>query len=138
MKRIFVTLLAAVGLTGSLAVPLTAQSTPAQAKIPFSFVVSNQTLPAGTYAISRVTPVAPVFVLRGEGSSVVVNFSQNEDGKPQNPSLTFVCYGNECVLDKIAPPDSTTAYSLSPAALEKNLPHKLGMASMISIKMTGR
>ena len=138
MKRILVTLLTAVGITGPLVAHLAAQSNRLEADVPFAFVVSNHTMPAGKYWVSRATQNAPVFALRGENSAVFVQLPKNEEGKPQNPSLTFACYGDECVLAKITPPDSSTAYALSQSSIEKNLTHSLGMASMISIKLGSR
>ena len=136
MKRIITTFLMAVGITGPFVARLVAQGNPAEAKIPFAFVVSHQTMPAGKYSVSRLSPIAPVFALRdGRGSSIIASFSNNETGKPSEPSLTFACYGQACVLAKITPPGSETAYSLSPATIEKNLPHRLGMAALVSIKV---
>ncbi len=139
MKRIITTFLVAVGITGPFVAHLVAQSNSAVADIPFAFVVSHQTMPAGKYTVERISPISPVFALRdGRGSSVMASFSDNETGKPENPSLTFSCYGKECVLAKITPPASETAYSLSPAAVEKSLSHKLGMAALVSIKIPVR
>jgi len=138
MKRILVTLLTAVGITGPFVAHLAAQGNPLEADVPFAFVVSNHTLPPGKYRVSRATTAGPVFTLRGENAAIMVQMPSNEDGKPQNPSLTFACYGKECVLAKITPPDSDIAYALSQSSIEKNLPHRLGMASMISIKLGSR
>jgi hypothetical protein len=139
MKRIITTFLMAVGITGPFVAHLAAQDNGAVAKIPFAFVVAHQTMPAGTYSVKRMSSIAPVFALRDDqGSSIMASFSDNETGKPAEPSLTFACYGKECVLAKITPPGSETAYSLSPASLEKNFPHKLGMAALVSIKVPVR
>jgi hypothetical protein len=137
MKRILVTLLTAVGITGPFVSHLAAQSTAQEAVIPFAFVVSNHTMPAGTYRVSRFNQGA-VFSLRGPSSSIFAQLPKNEEGKPQNPSLTFACYGKECVLAKITPPDSDTAYALSQSSIEKNLSHSLGMASMVAVKLSPR
>jgi len=139
MKRIITTFLVAVGITGPFVAHLVAQSGTAVADIPFAFIVSHQTMPAGKYTVERISPISPVFALRdGRGSSVMASFSDNETGKPANPSLTFSCYGKECVLAKITPPASETAYSLSPTAVEKSLSHKLGMAALVSVKIPVR
>ena len=139
MKRIITTFLMAVGITGPFVAHVLAQSGTAVADIPFAFIVSHQTMPAGKYTVERISPISPVFALRdGRGSSVMASFSDNETGKPANPSLTFSCYGKECVLAKITPPASETAYSLSPTAVEKSLSHKLGMAALVSVKIPVR
>lgn len=138
MKRILITLLTAVGITGPFVTHLVAQSTVQEADVPFAFVVSNHTMPAGKYRVSRTTMNAPVFQLRNADSSIFVQLSRNVDGKPDNPSLTFACYGKECVLAQITPAGSPTAYALSQSSIEKNLSHNLGMASMVAIKLTAR
>jgi hypothetical protein len=139
MKRILVTLLTAVGIGGPFVAPLLAQSNPLEADIPFAFVVSNRTMPAGKYRVSRLTTSAPVFTLNdGRGSGIIVMLPNREDGKPEAPSLTFACYGSEHVLAKITPPDSPTAYALTESSVEKNLSHRLSMASMISINLGSR
>jgi hypothetical protein len=139
MKRIFVTLLTAIGITSPFVVRLAAQTNSAVAEVPFAFVASNRTLPAGKYNVSELRPGSAIFSLRNaEGQSIFVQLPLSEDGKPENPSLTFACYGSECVLAKVTPPNSPTAYALNPSSIEKQLPHRLGMASMISIKLGSR
>jgi hypothetical protein len=139
MKRILVSLLTAVGITAPFVSSLAAQSNPQQADIPFAFLVSKRTMPAGRYRVTRLSPSAPVFALQdGRGSSVIVMLPRNEQGKPEAPSLTFACYGSEHVLAKVTPPDSDTAYALSNSSIEKNLSHKLGIASMVAIKISTR
>ncbi len=59
----------------------------------------------------------------------------NVTGNPGHPSLTFACYGKECVLAKVTPPGTANAYSLGSKALERSVHHKVGVASMISIKL---
>jgi len=96
-------------------------------------------MPAGKYYVSQLKSGSPIFTLRDEDSHTsFVQLSVTETGKPDNPSLTFACYGSECVLAKVTPPNSSNAYALSESTIEKNLSHKLGMASMISIKLGSR
>jgi hypothetical protein len=136
MKRILTSLLMAVGITGPFVAHLGAQTNRQVADIPFAFVVCNRTLPAGQYSVTQMRASSPIFTVRDtKGHGVFVQLNQNETGKPYNPSLTFACYGKECVLAKITPPNDSTAYALSQSAVEKNLTHKLGMASMVSIKL---
>jgi hypothetical protein len=136
MKRILITLLTAVGITGPFVAHLAAQSNPEVADVPFAFVVSHHTMPAGQYYVSQLTSGSPVFSLRNsERHTTFVQLSSREGGKPANPSLTFACYGKECVLAKITPPGSSTAYALSESSIEKNLSHTMGMASMISVRL---
>jgi hypothetical protein len=139
MKRIFTTILMAVGITGPLVTHLAAQQSRMVADIPFTFLVDNRALPAGHYDLSQQTISGSVFALRdARGHSIFVPVAVREDGKPNNPSLTFACYGKDCVLAKITPPNSLTAYSLSRETIEKNLHHKLGMSSMVAVKLALR
>jgi hypothetical protein len=139
MKRIFTTILMALGITGPFVTNLAAQGNRMVADVPFAFVVDNLTMPAGQYTLSQPNASGTAFALRSHsGKTIFLQMGTRQDGKPDKPSLTFACYGNDRVLAKITPPDSSTAYSLSRSAIEKNLHHTLGMASMISIKLTAR
>jgi hypothetical protein len=139
MKRLLTTLLLTIATSGPFAARMAAQTNQAKAEIPFAFVASNRTLPAGTYTFAQLGASVPVFTLRNtKGHGLLVHLGTNETGKPQDPSLTFACYGKECILARITPPNSEVAYGLSKSSIEKNLPHKMGMASMISIKLKAR
>ena len=139
MKRIFTTLLMAAGIAVPFVAHVAAQEHTAVADIPFAFVVSQKTLPAGHYKVSQLNSGSSVFLLADDQRhSTIVQLGSLVQGTPDKPSITFACYGKECVLAKITPPDSETAYSLSPASIEKNLPHKLGMAALVSIKVPFR
>jgi hypothetical protein len=139
MKRILTTFLMAVGMASPFAVHLAAQTNPAVADIPFDFVVSQRTLPAGRYDIQQWTVSGPAFAIRDHsGHSVFMQFAANERGNPERPGLTFACYGKVCVLGKITPPHSVTAYTLSQDSIEKNLHRTLGMASIVSVELGGR
>jgi hypothetical protein len=142
MKRILTTILMAVGITGTFATQLGAQQHRAVAEIPFAFEAGNRTFPAGTYGVSQTLAIAgdsSVFTLiDGRLHSAFVQLNTNETGHPDNPSLTFACYGKECVLAKVTPPGSARAYGLSQSYIEKHLHHTLGMASLISVKLAAR
>jgi hypothetical protein len=97
-------------------------------------------MPAGRYELKQSgDAIGLVFTIRNaNGGAVYFAAGFRENGSPDRPHLTFACYGKECVLAKIAPPASTTAYSLSKRSVEKNLHHTLGVASMVSIKLAPR
>jgi hypothetical protein len=142
MKRIFTTILMAIGIAGPFVAHLGAQEHQQVAEIPFAFVVGNRTLPAGTYGVSQtssLTGASSVFTLiDGRRHSILVALNTNLAGHPDKPSVTFACYSNQCVLAKVTPPGSATAYGLSTDSIEKKLSHTLGMASMVSIKLAPR
>jgi hypothetical protein len=139
MKRILTTLLMAVGITGPFVAHLAAQDQRMIADVPFAFDVDNRTMSAGQYNLSMLTSGGSVFKLRDSSNhTILVPMGHPEDGNPNKASLTFACYGKECVLAKITPPNGLTAYALSRDSVEKNLHRRLGMASMISVKLTAR
>jgi len=136
MNRIFTTLLMAVGITVPFVTHIAAQEHTAVADIPFAFVVSHTTLPAGQYKVSQLTMGSPVFLLADDQRhATMLQLGNLEQGAPDKPTVTFVCYGKECVLAKITPPGTATAYALSKSAIEKNLTHKLGMAALVSVNV---
>jgi hypothetical protein len=129
----------AAGITGPFVTHLIAQDHRMVADVPFAFVVYNRTMPAGHYELSQRDISGSTFTLRdARGRTTLMQLGIREYGKPDNPSLTFACYGNDCVLAKITPPKSFTAYSLGRDYIEKNLRHSLGMSSMVSIKLAAR
>jgi hypothetical protein len=139
MKRIFTTILMAVGITGPFVAHLAAQGNRQVADVPFAFVAGNRTLPAGRYQVSQPQSNSPIFTLTdSRNHPIFVQLGSNSTGHPEKPSLTFACYGKECVLAKVTPPDNPIAYGLSKDSIEKKLTHRLGMASMISIKLAAR
>jgi hypothetical protein len=136
MKHISLILLMTVGIAGPFAAQLGAQSNAAATDIPFDFIVSKHTLPAGRYEVQQWPGNASLFALRDHrGHGIFVQLANNERGNSDQPSVTFACYGKDCVLAKITPPHSDTAYGLSRNSIEKNLHHTLGMSSMVSIKL---
>jgi hypothetical protein len=139
MKRILTSMLMAAGIAGPFVAQVAAQDRLMEAEIPFTFVANNTTMPAGHYRLTQSDAGGSAFSLRNTaGGSIFVVLAAREEGKPNKPSLTFACYGNECVLARIAPPASLTAYSSGQDAIEKNLHYNVGMASLVSIKLAAR
>ena len=139
MKRIFTTLLMAAGIAVPFVAHVAAQEHTAVADIPFAFVVSQKTLPAGHYKVSQLNSGSSVFLLADDQRhSTIVQLGSLVQGTPDKPSITFACYGNECVLAKVTPPGTPNAYALSQSGIEKNLSHKLGMAALVSVKVPVR
>ena len=139
MKRILTNILMAAGIAGPFVAHVAAQDHRAIADIPFAFIANRTTMPAGRYEVSQFDASGSLFVLRdATGRTIFVPLGTREDVKPNKPRVTFACYGKECVLAKITPPDSLTAYSLGSGSVEKNLHYTLGIASMVSIKLGAR
>jgi hypothetical protein len=140
MKRILTGILMAAGIAGPFVAHVSAQDSRTVADIPFAFVANHTAMSAGRYELKQSGEATGlVFAIRNaNGRTVYFMAGRRETGSPDRPHLTFACYGKECVLAKIAPAASTTAYSLNERSLEKNLHHTLSMASMISIKLAPR
>ncbi len=139
MKRILTSILMAAGIAGPFVAHVAAQDNHAIADIPFAFIANKTTMPAGRYQLTQWDASAPVFVLRNAtGRTIFVPLGSQQDGKPNKPSVTFACYDKKCVLAKITPPGSLTAYSLRSESVERSLHYTLGIASMVSIKLGAR
>ena len=115
MTRLWVTLILMLG-TGSA----WAQENRKIARVPFAFIVANQTLPAGRYNVLQVQgSSSPVFVLRNDrGDSIFVHLKARSTGNNQSPSITFACNAHDCVLATIAPPHSSMAFGLGPGFIQ--------------------
>ncbi len=132
MKRTLTTLMLAFGLVSMFsATPASAQNHPANATIPFAFVVGHKTLPAGTYNVSEFSTNAALFVIRGDDTAVT-QLSVPNDCRDCTPTLTFARHGNDWVLVKVMPPDGQTSYSL-PSYANKNV--KMRLAAMVSVNL---
>ena len=92
------------------------------ASIPFAFIAGKKVMPARRYELTQSAASGSSFAIRNaDGITAFVIAGIPEKGSPDRPHLTFACYGKECVLAKIGPPQSMTAYSLSQRSIEKNL-----------------
>ena len=139
MKRMLTSILMAAGIAGPFVAHVGAQDSLAVANIPFTFVANQKVMSPGRYALNRADASGSTFTLRNaNGQAVIFMAGSLETGSPDKPHLTFVCYGKECVLAKIAPPASAIAYSLTERSVEKNLHRTLGVASMVSIQLAPR
>lgn len=139
MKRILTTILVAVGITGPFVTHLWAQNNALAADVPFSFIIGDRSMPAGSYHLSQANIAGSVFKLSDtRGHAAFVMLGIREDTTSRDPSLTFACYGKDRVLAKVTPANSGVAYSLGHNSLEKYRQHTLGVASMVSIKLTSR
>jgi hypothetical protein len=136
MKRILTSILMAAGIAGPFVPGTAAQDRGMVANIPFTFIANGTTMPAGRYQLTQVGASQAAFALRNAaGRSLFVLLGIREEGKPIKASITFACHDRQCVLAKIAPPDSLTEYSLGRDSVERNLRHTPGMASMVSINL---
>jgi hypothetical protein len=132
-----VVLIAGLTLFGSLS--LNAQSK-VNATVPFSFQADHATWPAGDYSLQKISLGDDGhFQLtdKTSGRSVFIT-AQIPEGKRDYSEghLTFACSNGNCVLSQIAMPESNVAYARSNSAVEKDMQRKLGVAAMVSVKLT--
>lgn len=139
MRHILTRILMAAGIAGPFIAQVAAQDHRMIADIPFPFIVNETTMPAGRYQLTQFRAGESAFVLQNAtGRAIFVGLGVREDGKPNTASITFACHGKQCVLAKIKPPATLTQYSLGRGSVERNLHHKLGMTSLVPIKLTAR
>ena len=101
MKKTAYTMIALLGLLGSMAVAANAQSNGRRlvATIPFQFNVGDKTLPAGEYTVAQTNPSSDRAVLQlrsKDGRSSAMIQMNNAIGKAsERARLVFNRYGNQ-------------------------------------------
>jgi hypothetical protein len=105
MKTIYVRVLSAFFGLAALAVATRAQELDQIiVNVPYNFVVSGKTLPAGTYRINRGSDhVAQVLAITGVENSegVLLISSEVASAREDKPHLTFQHVGDQYVLSQI-------------------------------------
>jgi hypothetical protein len=137
MKRLTLILLAA-GLSVFGSQSLSAQDQQEIANIPFAFHANQRTFPAGTYRVAAKNQTGLFQLFGPSGHSIFMSASRQKAGKPDNPRLTFARYGDDYLLSEIWLPGSTVGYTMSESALKQELTRKIGVVSMISVRLASR
>ncbi len=140
MTRQFTNAFLTAGLSALLgAAVVNAQDLSEKANIPFVFSAQQTTFEAGKYIVHEQSS-SGLFLLRSNdtGHAVLMQMHPGPTADPQNPKLTFACYGHDCTLAKVSMEGSNVTYALPDTAIEKNLRHKLGISSMISVPLKAR
>ena len=104
MKKYSSLLLAVVALAAS-SLPAPAQEGKIVVTIPFTFVVGNQTLPSGTYTVSRTSGGAESPLLLISRHQGVFLLPGAFDGVESGSGVRFDQVGEEHVLSQIKTPD---------------------------------
>jgi hypothetical protein len=137
MKSQFVRTVLIAGLAAIGSLTVSAQSNSADAKIPFAFTANHKSYPAGNYRIQE-TSTAGWFQLNNyaEAKSGVVTASAREDAKrSEKGHLTFACAKGDCVLSQVWIPGNSVGYIRSASAVDSDLQRKLGVATMVSVRL---
>jgi hypothetical protein len=108
-----------------------AQDTRAIANVPFTFHTQGPVLSSGEVKVKQVTDQGIYSITDSTGTSTFWTAAGKVEANPEKPHLTFACYGHDCVLAEVAMPGNTTAFKLSQQSIEKQLPRKIGVASML-------
>jgi|SRR5579875_3009337 len=136
-KTVYTILIASLSaLLGSAT--MNAQGTTEIANVPFAFHANGKTLPAGKYLVEQKSTSTVFYLSNKTGPSAFVSFGTMRSGDPADPKLTFLCYGHECALSAISMPGDMVAYGASDASLDRQFSHKIGMAALISVRLTPR
>src|ERR1700689_281680 len=84
--------------------------------LPFAFVVSGKTLPAGTYIVNRISdqPFDVLMITRHDtGTSVFVRPTEMEDASAYKPNVRFSKVGDQHFLSGIQTADYVYNFSAS-------------------------
>ncbi|SRR5579884_266248 len=136
MKSQFVPLVLTAGLVTLGSLTLSAQNQVETAKIPFAFQANHTALEAGDYKVEQLNNGGTFQLMSSNGHSIFVSVPAKVEGtRNTDPHLTFACYQGNCVLSQIWLPGGD-GYVRSDSAVSHDLQRKIGMASMISIRLT--
>ncbi len=114
--------LSMVALAVVLAAPVSAQSIPVTARVPFDFVVGGHTLPAGDYVVSKLTAQGVLEIRNASNGTtplVVTASVPGSTGTPGEASLTFHRYGSDYFLAGIWDGHSVQGCSIWMSRAEK-------------------
>jgi hypothetical protein len=137
MKSQFVRIVLTAALTALGSLTLCAQDKKEAAKIPFAFHANHNSFAAGDYDVEQVSSYGLFQIMdKSNGHSIFVNAPPAVEAKNYSDAhLTFACYKGDCVLSQIWLPGSKIGYARPDAAVDRDLQRKLGMSSMISVRL---
>jgi hypothetical protein len=97
-----------------------AQTVALKANVPFNFIVSGNTLPAGEYTIQSLSPNTRALVIRGaDNSANIVTANSCESLRPsEKTKLVFHRYGDRYFLSQIWTAGNSSGSELPPSRRE--------------------
>lgn len=119
-KRYASILLALIGVLGLGAAARANSRGAVTVTLPFEFVASGKTLPAGTYTLRAVSdyPAGGLILSSYENhASVIVHPIETEEAQAKNPSVSFQQVGEQHFLDRIQTTDIAYNFPVSRAAI---------------------
>ena len=121
MKRMTALAFLAATLISMTAARAPAQAGMVEAKVPFDFIVQNQTMPAGAYRISYVADGA-ILIRSLDGRFAVGTITYGAEGLPPGEGrLVFKQYGNRYFLHEVLCSDVDMNLALPKSKLEKRI-----------------
>ncbi|MBV8553654.1 MAG: hypothetical protein JOY54_20335 [Acidobacteriaceae bacterium] len=134
MKRHFTSIILAAALS-AFAGGLGAQYLSEIAKVPFAFHAQGRMLQPGNVTVKELDGRGAYKLTDSTGSSTFWSTGIKKNADPAKPHLTFACYGRDCVLAEVSMPGQNSASAISAASIDRELSHKIGIASMISVPL---
>jgi hypothetical protein len=131
MYRHFKTFILGAALSAFAGALVNAQDMRAIANVPFTFHTQGPVLSSGQVTVKEVNAQGVFSVTDSTGKSSFWSVSKQVPANPAKPHLTFACYGQDCVLAEISMPGSNSAFKASQQSIERQLPHKIGVAAML-------
>lgn len=118
MKRIIALAIIIAGAAVGSVTRASAQEPEVVAKVPFDFVVENQTLPAGKYRIESHGDSLMIESLDGNGAVFAIAF-QGETTRDGHSALYFDVLGGDHFLRRVASPIARTSMEFPVCKIEK-------------------
>jgi hypothetical protein len=114
-----------LALAVAFAVEAQEPGTAMRASIPFEFIVSGRTLPAGNYEIRRLSDDPMMLIIRNvdhkRDNAVFTTDPYIENRTPGRSEVVFHRYGDTTFLSQVVTAGNETARELTPSRTEKNL-----------------
>jgi hypothetical protein len=141
MKRsigfLFVAMMAVV-----LAAPLAAQTVSITASVPFEFMVTGSSMPAGDYTIGSVFSETGSAIHVSNGNSGVVSLVMRSNTNPNERtgqvSLVFHRYGDQYFLSRIVDGSRGTGLELPISRTEKELSKTASLEKFETVTLLAR
>ncbi len=104
MKLRFTMLVAILGLTAAVVAPACAETIQLRGTVPFSFIVGDQTMPAGEYTLKPYSSLPGRWVISSRANQAGFFLSTTAGASKQSeaaPRLVFNRYGDRYFLSQI-------------------------------------
>ncbi|MGH9308013.1 MAG: hypothetical protein ACRD1U_01475 [Vicinamibacterales bacterium] len=102
-----------------------AQTSDTVTDVPFAFAIGGESMPAGTYRVSRLSHQLNVFQVSSlRQTAIVISQPEGPDDRDDSPRLLFYRYGDQYFLREIRLPGNT-AYSIPQSRQERDAEERI-------------